>query len=455
MDAEASRSSRVDFPPKDEPLREDVGLLGDLVGSVVREQGGDDLFDCVEQARHAAIHRRESDSGGPDELSGVLGGLDAERAAEIVRAFSTYFQVVNLAERAHRIRRGRSRMRDQDEPQLGSVADTVRRLLATDVAPERVLELFSQSRVEPVFTAHPTESTRRVILDKQERIARELVERLDPTRTPHDERVSLAVIRENITTAWQTDEHPSARPSVADEREHVLYYVSHVLYRVLPSLHEHVGAALLDAGINDADALPPLIRPGSWVGGDMDGNPNVDATTVRATLRRHRELAVGAYMQEVAQLASHLTQSPSRVPMSDELTRRSAEYASRFAAVAASIPTRLSDMGYRTFLEFVGARLEATRADEAGGYDGPEELVADIDLVAQSLVANRGAHAGLFGVRRLVSRIRAFGFHLAVLDVRQDARELRDVVAELLDDPAWPKRDPGCLLYTSPSPRDL
>ena len=433
---------QIDFPPKDEPLRQDVRLLGDLVGSVIREQGGEGLYSCVEHARHAAIRRRETEGSGAAELVQVLGGLDAGEAAETVRAFSTYFQVVNLAERVHRIRRGRERMRDDGGPQEGSLADTVQRLTAAGVPAGRMLELFSDSRVEPVFTAHPTESTRRVILDKQERIANELIERLDPTRTPHDERVSLAVIRENITTAWQTDEHPSTRPTVADEREHVLYYVSHVLYRVLPALHEHLVAALDDVGVQ-VDEMSPLVRPGSWVGGDMDGNPNVDANTIRATLRRHRALAIRRYLDEVTQLADHLTQSEDRVPRSSELAQRSQEYAERFPATVEAIPDRLAEMGYRTFLQLVRARLEATLDDGGDGYADPDELAADIECVAKSLEEHRGQHAGLFGVQRLLRRVRAFGLHLAVLDVRQDARELRDVVADLLADPEWPERAPG------------
>ncbi len=430
----------VEFPPKDEPLRQDVRLLGDLVGSVIREQGGEELFECMEAARHGAIRGRENVEGAAAELERVLTGRKAKEAAEIVRAFSTYFQVVNLAERVHRIRRGRQHMRDEREPHEGSLAHTVRRLVAADVPPDRILELFRTSRVEPVFTAHPTESTRRVILDKQERIAQELIARLDPTRTPHDERVTWSVIRENVTTAWQTEEHPTARPTVADEREHVLYYVTRVLYRILPALHEHLEVALRQAGIGLLGESPPLIRPGSWVGGDMDGNPNVDADTFRQTLRRHRALALRAYQSELSQLADHLTQSASRVRWSEAVAQRTEEYASWFPAVADRIPERMAGMGYRVFLQLVEARLEATREEATHGYTDPREFADDIALIVESLKEHGGEHAGLFGVMRLLRRIRAFGFHMAVLDVRQDARELRDVVADLLDDPEWPRR---------------
>ena len=429
----------ITFPPKDEPLRRDVGLLGDLVGQVIREQGGEQLFRCVEAARRAAIRRREGDEAAPGELAHVVDGMSAEQASEVVRAFSTYFQVVNLAERVHRIRRGREYLREE-EPQEGSLEDTVRTLGERGVDPERVRELFQASRVEPVFTAHPTESTRRSILEKQERIALELIARLNPERTPHEQSVSLARIRENITAGWQTEEHPSVRPTVADEREHVLYYVTHVLYRVLPALHERLDEALAGLGIEGRKELPALIRPGSWVGGDMDGNPNVDADTVRETLRRHRDLALESYAREAAELARFLTQSASRVEWSAEVGGLLERYRAWFPESAARIPARHEGMGYRILLELIAARLEATRTDLEHAYDGPSALLADVETIAESLAANRGEHAGLFGVRRLARRVRTFGFHMAALDVRQDARELREVAAELLDDPGWSAR---------------
>lgn len=437
----------ISFPPTDEPLRQDVHLLGNLVGAVIREQGGDTLFACVEAARNAAIRRREGVPGGADTLEATLTGLDAHLAAEVVRGFSTYFQVVNLAERVHRVRRGRDHMRSAEGPQAGSLADTVRTLQAMGVDAAAARELFRNARVEPVFTAHPTESTRRVILDKQERIAEELIARLDPSRTPHDERVSLAQIRENVTTAWQTDEHPSARPTVADEREHVLYYVSNVLYHVLPALHERLDDALDDADTEDAaldpaHSEPPLIRPGSWVGGDMDGNPNVDAGTIRATLRRHRELALETYGREITALGRHLSQSSSRVAWSSEVDGRREEYAAWFPDTMSAIAPRHREMGYRTLLQLIGARLVATHTDADHAYGSPDELVRDLELIAESLRRHRGSNAGLFRVKRLLRRMRTFGFHMAVLDIRQDARELRDVVAEIRNDPEWTKRAP-------------
>jgi phosphoenolpyruvate carboxylase len=438
--AHAVTLREIRFLPKDEPLRDDVRLLGALVGDVIREQGGESLFGVVEQARHAAIRRREGAAGAAEDAEAALRDLSARQAAEVVRAFSTYFQVVNLAERVHRVRRGRERMREDSGPQPDSLADIIGRLHALGDGPDQILARFADARVEPVFTAHPTESTRRTILKKQERIARELIARLDPSRTPHEESVSLARIREDITAAWQTEEHPSVRPTVADERAHVLYYVTHVLYRVVPALHERLGEALRGIGARAPDGLGPLVRVGSWVGGDMDGNPNVDAGTIRDSLRHQRDLALGAYAREIDELSEHLSQSAARVAWSEDVTSLIRRYSESFPDAAAAIPERHATMGYRVALQLIGARLAATRTGAEQAYEAPDAFARDLRSIQESLEQHRGVHAGAFGVRRLRRRVRAFGFHMASLDVRQDARELRDVMAELMDDAAWPER---------------
>jgi phosphoenolpyruvate carboxylase len=438
--AHAVTLREIRFLPKDEPLRDDVRLLGALVGDVIREQGGESLFGVVEQARHAAIRRREGAAGAAEDAEAALRDLSARQAAEVVRAFSTYFQVVNLAERVHRVRRGRERMREDSGPQPDSLADIIGRLHALGDGPDQILARFADARVEPVFTAHPTESTRRTILKKQERIARELIARLDPSRTPHEESVSLARIREDITAAWQTEEHPSVRPTVADERAHVLYYVTHVLYRVVPALHERLDEALRGIGARTPDGLGPLVRAGSWVGGDMDGNPNVDAGTIRDSLRHQRDLALGAYAREIDELSEHLSQSAARVAWSEDVTSLIRRYSESFPDAAAAIPERHATMGYRVALQLIGARLAATRTGAEHAYEAPDAFARDLRSIQESLEQHRGVHAGAFGVRRLRRRVRAFGFHMASLDVRQDARELRDVMAELMDDAAWPER---------------
>ncbi len=428
----------IDFPPKDEPLRADVRLVGELVGEVLREQGPEWLFPLVERVRRLAIARREGPERGCADLEAAVAGLSAPKAGELVRAFSTYFQVVNLAEQVHRIRRGRTYLQAGAKPQTGSLADTFRRMAESGVGLEDVLELLDEAGLEPVFTAHPTEATRRVVLEKQQRVAERLIERLDPERTTREEATALARIRAEITTSWQTEEQPRERPTIADEREHVLFYVAGVLYRVVPAFHETVEAGLAEA-YGDGAVPPdrPLVRVASWVGGDMDGNPNVDAGTIRATLDRHRALVLGRYLPEIEDLSRQLSQSSTRVRWSEDVSERIDAHARLFPAAVAELPPRAARMGYRMLLHLVGKRLEATRDDGPGAYEGPSGFVGDLMAIERSLEANRGRHAGLFAVRRLRRRGQAFGFHLATLDVRQDAREHRDVLAALLARPDW------------------
>jgi phosphoenolpyruvate carboxylase len=431
---------RVHFDPKDEPLRADVSLLGGMVGEMLREQGGEELFARVEGARRAAIELREGVEGSEGGLRRTVCELGAGQAEELVRAFSTYFRVVNLAEKIHRIRRRRDYLRQQGPPQPESLEAACRRLAELGVEAEEVQELLDRLVLEPVFTAHPTEATRRAILEKEQRLARLLTDRLDGGMTPPEDRSSRARIFAEITTAWQTDEHSEVRPTVADEREHVLFFLTDVLYRIVPPFFELLETALSEAYPGRRFRLPSPLRFGSWVGGDMDGNPNVTAQTLRESLEHHHRLALGRYTREVRGLASHLTQSPRRVKIADAVLARSNEYAELFPEVRETLPRRHRDMPYRTYLHFVAHRLEKTAGADEGGYRSAGGLVEDLRVVAASLSVHQGEHAGLFAVERLLRRIDTFGFHLATLDVRQDALVHRRVVGEVVGDATWEER---------------
>jgi len=432
----------LDFPQKDAALRDDVRRLGALVGDVIREQGGDALFEIVEESRVAAIGRREGDPGAETRLAHLLAGQPPERAEAIVRGFSAYFQVVNLAETVHRIRRRREhehRVASGGAPQRDSFHDLLRRLRDAGLDAGAAERLLGSLQIEPVFTAHPTEATRRAILEKHQRIARRLVERLDPSRTPSEERRALARIRSEVTIGWQTDPHPRDRPTVLDELEFVLFFVTDVAYRVVPPFYEALEQAFQDV-YRRAVRVPPILRFASWVGGDMDGNPNVTAETVRETLARHRELALERYEREARELASYLTQSETRVDFDPALLDRSREYARLLGESDDAVPARERDMHYGTFLRRVADRIRETARDSAAGYASAGELLDDLRRVERSLGARRGEHAGRFALRRWRRRIETFGFHLVTLDVRQESTVHRRVVGRLLGDAAWEER---------------
>jgi phosphoenolpyruvate carboxylase len=412
-----------------------VRILGAIVGDVLREQCGDAFFQLVERARVASIAESH------DELHALVASLAPREAELFVRGFSTYFEVVNLAERIHRIRRRRDYLRSGSEPQEGSLQATMSRLAAEHVTPSQLTALLERLCIEPVFTAHPTEATRRTLLEKEQVIGRLLVERLDPSRTPDEERAALARIREEVTTAWQTDPQPSARPSVMDELENVLFYLSDIVYRIVPPFHEE-----LDHAVHRAYAVPlpsrPVVRFGSWVGGDMDGNPNVGAETLRHALERQRELVLQRYRREAAELARRLSQSGAHTGVSDVVRQRVTAYSSQFPKVLAAIPARYYDMPYRVLFALVAARLDATRRDAPPpeGYASAAELADDLQAVVTSLREYRGEHAGLFAVERLLRRVETFRFHLATIDVRQHAQVHRAALATLLPDREWISR---------------
>ena len=392
----------------------------------------------MERARRAAI------ASAADELQAMVRALPARDAETLIRAFTAYFEVVNLAERIHRIRRRRDYLRSASDPQEGSLAATARRLATAGVTAPQIVALLERLDVEPVFTAHPTEATRRTLLEKEQVIGRLLVERLDPSRTPDEEAAALARIREEVTVTWQTDPQPSARPSVMDELENVLFYLTDVVYRIIPPFSEELEQSVRNTFTIDTP-LParPVVRFGSWVGGDMDGNPNVGAQTLRAALTRQRDLLLERYRREVLELARRLSQSGSGAGVSDAVRERIATYGARFPQALATIPTRYHDMPYRLLFGLVAARLDAARRDAVGGYVSAAELEHDLRVVIASLHEHRGEHAGLFGVQRLLRRVETFGFHMVTVDVRQHAQVHRAALAALLEDANWSSRSPA------------
>lgn len=433
----------IQFPARHEALREDVHTLGALVGEILREQGGDELFDVVEQDRVLAIRRRADDVEAGAQLVARVRGRPPAVARDLVRAFSAWFQVVNLAEKVHRIRRRRGYfLKESDKPQPGGVGDALTALKASGLSLDEVLALLGNLRIEPVFTAHPTESTRRTILRKQQRVAELMLDRLDPTLTPQEKRGSWGRIRTELTTAWQTEDHPRERLTVADEREHVLFYLAEVLYRILPAFYDEIAQALEQLYDVPAESLelPVIIRFGTWVGGDMDGNPDVHAKTVRETLARQQQVVVNAYFEECQHLSQILSQSASRIGVSAALQKRIDQYVTLMPGAQAITPARHDRMPYRVFLGQIAERLRYTYDARPNAYENPQQLRADVQLIADSLLANRGQHAGYFLIRRLLRRISTFGFHLATLDVRQHANVHHQVIAQGIGAPDWTSR---------------
>ncbi len=428
----------VEFRPRDEGLRDDVGRLATLVGEMLAEQEGEAFLERVESLRRAAIVRRETDQP-MDALAAELAGLVGDDAQCLIRAFSTYFQVVNLAEHVHRIRRHRQYQCQDAGPQPDSLVDVLAALDKAGLDEPAVAAELEQLSVEPVFTAHPTESVRRSLLEKEQVMAACLIAGFDASRPAVERRRDNARLRMALTAGWQTSEASRTRPDVQDEFEHVGFYALEPIYRVLPVLYENFAQAWQSVFGSHCE-LPRVLSFGSWVGGDMDGNPAVGADTLAGVLAWQREQILQRYIGEAAHLARLLSQTRRRVDIAEAVDQRFRVYARRFPEAAEAIRPRHRDMPYRCLLSLMVARLEATRDGYRDGYDNPGQLEKDIRCLLDSLLAHQGRHAGAFAVRRFLWRVRCFGFHLMRLDVRQDARVHDDVLGVLLDDEHWAER---------------
>jgi phosphoenolpyruvate carboxylase len=410
----------MNVPAGNRRLRDEVSALGSLLGDLIERLEGKSTFAHVELARQAARDWRQGDDSAGARLTRILADLPPAESVVVTRAFSAYFGLVNMAEKAERIRSRRA-LEDAGEVLPESFAAAFRSLSAQGVDAAALAALLDELDLTPVFTAHPTETVRRTMLKKEQRIADVLI-------APGN-RAQLDEVVHETGIAWQTDEH-FAQPSVDDEVEHVLFFLTSVIYGVLPSLYHRLQEALDETYGRGRVALPErMLRFASWVGGDMDGNPNVDASTIRDTLAHHRKRVLELYREELRELFEHLSHSERYVTPSAAVRERIARY-SRDAGDRFNPPERYQDMPYRNYVWLLWHRVGSVLAGQGAGYTGPQELIEDLELLRASLDAHGGTGSGR--VADCVRRVRTFGFHLATLDVRQDSAVHRAAVGAAL-----------------------
>ncbi len=458
---------------KDLPLRRDVRSLGRLLGVVIKEQAGEEVFAAEEELRRLAIRHRElTEERGEDCLGlaeeddlqrravEIIGGMRVADTYQIIKAFGTFFELTNLAETSHRRRRRRAAELapgDLDKP--GSIRGTLRRLREAGLGASQVLELLGSVAVTPVFTAHPTEVARRVVLFKRRRIARAL-ESLDrlPLTDEEVERCQETILAE-ITALWQSDEVRRRKPTVADEIRMGLDHYGVSLIPSIAELYRDLASAFSEVyGVHlDPAELPTVVRFGSWIGGDRDGNPFVTVEATGEALQRARETIFGHYLQAVDELRELLTPSTCRVGASPELIAATARYGERLPTAGPLAETLPDCELYRRFLGFVHCRLRSAleHPAAAGSYPGPEEFLADLRLMRESLALERGGRLVTQLLDPLIRRLQTFGFHLHALDIRQHARIHSSAVEELAagkvsgaELAASPSKETGELLET-------
>ena len=423
---------------KEAPLRRDVRSLGMLLGQVLREQAGDELFAEVEELRQIAIRRREADpqTGGSEPFVAALGSansLDLVQAYRLARAFAFYFELINLAETNHRKRR-RLSLQLSAEAQRGSLRGTLRAMRAAGISGEEALNWLGSISIVPVFTAHPTEVARRVVMFKRRRIA-DLLEQLD--RIPlSDEQLELfeESLAAEITALWETDEVRTRRPTVRDEVNMGLDYYDASIYATLPGLYAEVAAAFeAEYGVCLSLAeMPILVSFGSWIGGDRDGNPYVTPQVTREALQMAREHLLKHYQQQLGLVLDLLTTSAQQAPISVALEARLQSYIDSLHTVGSQVfGEHYEHELYRRFVSCVRVRLagvgKSSRAHDTAlaglpAYKSAQEFLADLEILHTSLVENRAPRVAHGLIDPLILEVRTFGLHLQTLDIRQHAR---------------------------------
>jgi phosphoenolpyruvate carboxylase len=389
----------------DEPLRRDVRLLGTILGNVLVEQVGPHLLEEVENVR--LLSRAARERGDVAEVARAVGGLSPDEQPLVLRAFGLYFQLANIAEQHHRLRRRREQAHDAAAARES--LDEAFRALA-DVPDDELARRARAVWVGLVLTAHPTEATRRTTLLSHVRIAETLRALDDPLRTPGERRDAEDRLAEEVTLLWQTDEVRHGKPRVTDEIRHALWFFEQSLMEA--------GEELLRDWRRRLPGAPPPFGWGSWVGGDMDGNPSAGGATVEEALARSRALALARYRDEVRELAVELSSTRTLVPVPTELEESLARDERELPGYAAQIGAQNELEPYRRKLSFVWWRLGND------GYASPEELLADLAVIRRALEASGGRRVADGRLARVERLVELHGFGLAPLDVRLHAREL-------------------------------
>lgn len=419
-----------------EPLRNDIRLLGGMLGDVVREQEGERVFELVEQARKKAfaVRRQEVDREGFAEL---FHDLSTKDALHVIRAFSLFALLANLAEDLHRERRRAVHVNAGEAPIDGSLAATFPKLQAAHLDNRQVESALRDATVVPVVTAHPTETRRRTVFEAQSKIKRIMRTRERMTLNAEEERDALRDIKIQIITLWQTALIRLKRVQIEDEIEVGLRFFEASLFDVMPRINAQVRRELNEL-YPGADLLEePMLRAGSWIGGDRDGNPNVNADVVATASRRASQTALAHYLRELDGLEVSLSLSKRLAPTSDSLT----------TLADLNTEDERDDEPYRRAIRWIRGRLERTyenffgrpadaaiEVEGAASYAQAQEFLDDLNVVDDSLRANHDdllADAELAGLREAV---RTFGFHLYGLDLRQNSDVHEETIAELF---AW------------------
>ena len=426
--------------PTDAALRADIRLLGNMLGETLVRQDGADLLDLVEQVRALTKRMRAAESAGEvdrsafSELQGILDSLDLDTTISLVRAFTVFFYLANVAEQTHRLDEDGARSRSK----RGFLQSAFDKVEAADLDPDLVGAVIGRLELRPVFTAHPTEAARRSILTKISAVAALLGDRSDPRIADSDRDRIDRRLAEWIELIWQTDELRRAQPTPIDEARSAIYYLGEIFRDVVADIFDELDHQLSRVDIAlPTDATP--LRFGTWVGGDRDGNPNVTPETTIDVLEMQHEHALRELIRAVEVLSHDLSPSDTIVPVSPELVASLEADRALFPEVHARFSKLSEGEAYRQKCAYIHQRLLNTRhrintrGEHHPGQDyrSADQLRADLEIMRNSLEANQGGLIAAGKVRRLIRRVATFGFHLATMDVREHAAKHEAALDEL------------------------
>jgi phosphoenolpyruvate carboxylase len=427
---------------KDQPLRDDIRLLGRLLGDTLREQEGDSVFSRVEEIRRLSIrYHRDVDHAARAEMAKLLCDLPRERTSQVIRAFSYFSHLANIAEDQHHIRRARAHARAGSPPREGSMAFSLQRALSAGTDAVALGKFFASAQVRPVLTAHPTEVQRKSILDCQWKIARLLDER-DRTKLAPDEQADHdEALRRAVLRLWQTRMLRKAKLSVMDEVNNALTFYDTTFLRELPrvynSCEDHLAKTIPDWSEHGLRELPPFLRPGSWIGGDRDGNPFVTAEVLDGAMRAQSRKAISYLLDQLHRLGAELSTTTSLIQVPDIELMKLAEQSPDRSPHRMDEPYRRAIAGFYARLAATARQLDGLEAPrhavaDAEPYATAAEFASDLDVLHRSLISHNCGLLGRGRLRRLRHTVAIFGFHLAPLDLRQNSDVHARTVAELL-----------------------
>lgn len=445
------------LPGVDPRLRWTVRQLGNLLGETIVEQEGQSTFDLVEELRALTRAQRQGDQTAAPQIERLTEDLvsDLDGTLGVLKAFTTYFQLINLAEEQQRVRVIRQRTADAEEngrQMPETIAAAVKGLRGGGAEPSEVRRLLDEMLIKPVFTAHPTEAKRRTILLKLLDLTRLLRELDAHVLLPSEKKENWEQIREIVVSLWQSDVNRDRRPDVLDEVREGLYFFDTTLFELLPDIYGELNSALerefpaskvSDSGQEASGGLPTFLRYGSWIGGDRDGNPYVTQNVTEDALRQQKEQALELYRRTVVGMYGHLSVANSRGAFSEAFLASLAEDLDSAPPSDKARLDRFSLEPYRQKMILIYRRLGATMAQnreawqaqrpDPWAYPSAASFIADLELIQESLRQNKGDRLADGRFARLVQQARIFGFHLASMDIRQHSERHREAVTELLN----------------------